>query len=187
MTSSSRALLGSKLDSSTHDFKVKAHYTPYTFGQKKVLSLYSEKPKIGTQFFLSYMHMFFSILTLCQSGAWPYLLQTSSWWRISQVFGQFKPCKRFFTLQPDFSMLFDNFNDHIRNSIWPILDLYAIQLRLILKWFCRCFFSTFVKFRGTWRTSGLIQKYFFLVNKKIVSLTSHIQSVKDVFNNSRMH
>jgi hypothetical protein len=38
MTSSSRALLGSKLDSSTHDFKVKAHYTPYTFGQLFVLN-----------------------------------------------------------------------------------------------------------------------------------------------------
>ena len=38
VTSSSRALLGSKLVFSTHDFKVKAHYTSYTFGQLFVLN-----------------------------------------------------------------------------------------------------------------------------------------------------
>jgi hypothetical protein len=37
-------------------------------------------------------------------------------------------------------------NNHFRNSVWPILDLYAIQLRLVIKRFCRCFFNTFVKF-----------------------------------------
>jgi hypothetical protein len=33
----------------------------------------------------------------------------------------------------------------------------------------------------------VLYKSTFLLNKKIVSLTSHIQSVKDVFNNFQMH
>jgi hypothetical protein len=66
----------------------------------------------------------------------------------SESFLQFKQRKRFCTLQPDFSLPFDNFNNHFRNYVWPILDLYAIQLRLVLKQFYRCFFSTFVQFRG---------------------------------------
>jgi hypothetical protein len=57
-----------------------------------------------------------------------------------------KPHKRFCALQPDFSLPFDNFNNHFGNYVWPILGLYAIQLRLVLKQFYQCFFCTFVMF-----------------------------------------
>jgi hypothetical protein len=66
----------------------------------------------------------------------------------SESFLQFKPRKRFCALQPDFSLPFDNFNNHFGNYVWPILGLYAIQLRLVLKQFYQCFFCTFVLFRG---------------------------------------
>jgi hypothetical protein len=41
----------------------------------------------------------------------------------SESFLQFKPCKRFCALQLDFSLPFDNFNNHFGNYVWPILGL----------------------------------------------------------------
>jgi hypothetical protein len=91
-------------------------------------------------FFLATCASFLSNLSPRQSGASPCLLETSSWWTIPKDFGSFKPRKRFCTLQQDFSLAFDSCNDHFWNSIRPILDLYAILLRVETNKFSLTFF-----------------------------------------------